>query len=450
MEIKRYSPKELIKYQNNPLKHPKEQIDKIANSIKEYGFLIPIVIDENKIIVSGHGRLEAALKLELKEIPCIEAIHLTKGQIKAFRIADNKVREGSIWDEESLRREFEELDKLGLTLEETGFSLDELENIFPRDMKKLDSLEEDVVPEPREKPFSKLGDMWILGNHRLLCGDSTSQEDVKKLIGDERMDLMITDPPYNINYESENGLKIKNDNMESAKFYEFLLKFYENANSSLKEGAPFYVFYADLEAINFRKALEEAKLKLSQTLIWVKNGFNLSRQDYNWKHEPCLYGWKPGAGHYFIKDFTQSTVLEKELKNYKGLKKEELLKEIERLEREKDEYSTVIRENKPLRNDVHPTMKPLKLIGKLMVNSSKPGDKVIDFFGGSGSTLIAAEELGRKARLIEYDPIYVDVIVKRYMQLEERGAVMLVRKGKTYSYKNAEEMECRIVKTMYH
>lgn len=255
MEIKKYSPATIIKYQNNPLKHPQEQIDKIANSIKEFGFLIPIIVDENKIIVSGHGRLEAALKLNLEEIPCIEAI-------------------------------------------------------------------------------------------------------------------------------------------------------------------------------NFRKALEDAKLKLSQTLIWVKNGFNLSRQDYNWKHEPCLYGWKPGLGHYFINDFTQSTVLEKEQKNYKGMKKEELLKEIERLEREKDERSTIIRENKPLRNDVHPTMKPLKLVGKLILNSSKPGDLIIDFFGGSGSTLIASEELGRKARVMEYDPCYADVIVKRYKNLN-KSKIMLVRSGKT-------------------
>ncbi|WP_297489224.1 site-specific DNA-methyltransferase, partial [uncultured Cetobacterium sp.] len=285
--------------------------------------------------------------------------------------------------------------------------------------------------------FSKKGDLYILGKHKILCGDSTKEEDVKALYGEEKIDLLITDPPYNINYESSNGLKIENDNLGKDEFYKFLLEFYINAFKYMKEGSAFYIFYADLEAVSFRKALEDGGFKLSQTLIWVKNAFNLSRQDYNWKHEPILYGWKPGASHFFIKDYTQDTVLE-DNSVYKKLSKKELIEEIYKIKRELEESSTIIREDKPQRNDVHPTMKPIKLLGRLIANSSKRGQIVGDFFGGSGSTLIAADQMDRVSRLIEFDPRYVDVIVKRYMKLGKKD-IKLIRDGIEMSYEEIKE-----------
>lgn len=428
----------MIRYQNNPLKHPENQIEKIANSIKSYGFLVPILIDENNIIVSGHGRLDAAIRLGLKEVPCVLAEGLTEEQIKAFRIADNKVREGSIWDEEALKKEFEELDLLGFDLNETGFKTDEIERVILSDTGLLQDLVEDIPPGLEEKHFSQPGDVWILGSHKLMCGDSTNQESVNILMGGEKANLMLTDPPYNINYEGTEGKKIENDNLDSEKFYSFLKSFYETAFNIMNPGAPFYVFYADVESIAFRKALKEAEFKLSQCLIWVKSGFNLSRQDYNWRHEPCLYGWKPGAAHYFIEDYTQDTVLEPKSPNYKGMKKEELIDVIKELEKRVQGNETIIREDKPVRNDIHPTMKPLKLIGKLMVNSSRAKDIIYEPFCGSGTTLIVGEQLGRQIRAMEYDPKYVDVIVKRYHRLE-RIDIKLIRNGETYSWNEIKD-----------
>lgn len=428
--------RELNSYTNNPMNHTENQIENLKEIIKEYGFKVPIIVDLNRVVVAGHCRLEAAMRLGLSKVPCVIANDLSEEQIKAFRIAENKAREGSEWDTEKLLKELEELSMMGHNLENLGFESEELKELMDIDYTVGNIKEQDPI-EPQDEPFSQYGDFYHLGKHKLLCGDSTNVEDVKRLVEGQTMDLMITDPPYNVDYESEKGLKIINDNMSETEFYKFLLAFYQNAFEVLREGASFYIFHADSESIGFREALKEAKFKLSQCLIWVKNGFNLSRQDYNWRHEPCLYGWKLGKAHYFIKDYSQDTILEAG-ENLKNMSKKELIGYINKLHKNLEEYSTIIREDKPLRNDVHPTMKPLKLLGRLILNSSKQGEKILDLFGGSGSTLITCDQIGRQAYLMEFDPRYVDVIVKRYMELGKKD-IKLVRNGKEYSYKEIKE-----------
>ncbi len=439
MEIKHIRVEQLKAYENNALEHPKEQVEKLSKMIQEFGFKVPILVDSSFVIMAGHCRLEAAKQLELKEVPCIIADDLTEDQIKAFRIADNKSREGSIWDNDALIAEMKDLLAAGLNMELLGFDFEELVKMFPEEDFFPEDVREIKEPELNEEfePFTKLGDMWLLGKHKLLCGDSTSEEDVLRLMEGGQGDLMMTDPPYNINYESEDGKTIKNDNMSSSEFYEFLLDFYKNSYNVLREGAAYYVFHADSETRSFRGALEESGFKFSQCLIWVKNGFNLSRQDYNWRHEPCLYGWKPGQGHYFIEDYTQDTVIENDI-DFKSMKKTELIEYLDALHKQLEEHSTVIREDKPLRNDVHPTMKPLKLVARLILNSTKKGDVVIDPFGGSGSTLVTCEQIERVARTIEFDPKYADVIVRRYHSMEV-GEIKLIRDGIEYPWEKIKE-----------
>ena len=439
MEIKHILLEEIKAYDKNPLNHPQEQINKLAKIIQEYGFKVPILLDSELTIIAGHGRALAAQSLGLEEVPCIIADDLTEDQIKAFRIADNKSREGSIWDNDILKAELRELVAAGQNVELLGVDFEEMEKLFPEeDFFPGDVREVEEPPiEEEEEPFTKQGDLWLLGRHKLLCGDSTKEEDVNRLMGDEKADLKVTDPPYNINYEGTEGKKIINDNMGTEEFYNFLLAYYKNSFNVMREGAAYYIFHADLETKAFRGALEEAGFKISQCLIWVKNGFNLSRQDYNWRHEPCLYGWKEGKGHYFVEDYSQDTVLETDI-DFKGMGKKDLVSYIKTLHKQLEEHSTIIRENKPLRNDVHPTMKPLKLLARLILNSSKKGDIVIDPFGGSGSTLMTCEQIDRIARTIEFDPKYADVIVKRYHSMEA-GEIKLIRDGKEYSWEEVRE-----------
>lgn len=418
----------------SPIVNTPEQIEIYKKLNQESIRLIPIVVDDKNEIILGEAKYLALKELEEKEIEIYRMENLTPEQIKLLRIAETKGIQLGEWDNEKLLKELEEMGELA---EISGFDMETLMKELSEYGDPLDKIEEIPIPELEEVFFSRPGDMYILGKHKLLCGDSTNPEDVKRLFEDKKMNLLLTDPPYNIDYESGNGLKIKNDNMGEEEFYNFLSKFYKNAFDFMEEGAAFYIFYADIEAIAFRKTLKEAGLKLSQCLIWVKNAFNLSRQDYNWKHEPILYGWKPGASHFFIKDYTQDTVLEETI-NYKKFSKNELIELIYKLKRNSEESSTIIREDKPQKNDVHPTMKPIKLIAKLMANSSKRGWIVGDLFGGSGSTLIAAEQLEREARLMEYDPRYVDVIVKRYMSLGKTD-IKLIRNETEIGYEQIAE-----------
>ena len=301
-----------------------------------------------------------------------------------------------------------------------------------------DDFDGEAVLEDIVEPKTKLGDVWKLGRHRLMCGDSTSQEDVATLMKGEMADLIITDPPYNVNYGDKadmldtylqkghrNNSRIKNDNMDNESFYSFMLQIYQSAHEFMREGAAIYVFHAESTGHIFRQAFLDAGLKLAQCLIWEKNAFVLGRQDYQWRHEPCLYGWKEGAAHYFINDRTQDTVILEDDVDFEAMKKADLIAYIEDMHRRYKDQTSVIYENKPTRNDIHPTMKPVTLIGRLMSNSSKSGWNVLDLFGGSGSTLMAAEQLGRTAFLMELDEKFCDVIVKRWEEYTGQSAIRI-------------------------
>lgn len=382
MQIISKNIEEIKEYENNP-RNNDNAVEYVARSIKDFGFKIPIIIDKNNIIVAGHTRYKAAKELNLSEIPCIVADDLTDEQIKAFRLVDNKSAELADWNLELLNIELENIHDIDMNL--YNFDLTEL----------LDNVvDDDYEIELPEDPKTKQGNIYKLGNHYLMCGDSTNLDDVQKLMQDQKADLIITDPPYNVNYEgkTEDNLKIINDNMEDSQFYNFLESAFINLNNSLKDGGAAYIFHADTEGLNFRKAFVNSGFKLAQCLIWSKNTFVMGRQDYQWQHEPILYGWKLGAGHYFINDRKQSTIL-----NF----------------------------DKPSRNEDHPTMKPIDLVAYLIKNSSKKNEIIIDFFGGSGSTLIACEQLNRKAYLMELDPRYCDVIVDRWETFTNQKAELI-------------------------
>lgn len=416
--------------ENNPRIATEKQIEIYKNLIKKYGFLIPVVIDSNNYIVRDDGRFLAAKELGIEKIKAVRIENLTDEDLQIIRLSEIQAADEGQWDYEKL---YKELEKLGDKAFITGIDMEFVKENIPEFMETVENVEEIEVPAIEEETISLLGDLYIFNNkHRLYVGDSTKLEDVRVLMNDNRADLLVTDPPYNVAYESEDGKKIINDNMKKEDFAEFLLGFYKNAYEFLKEGASFYIFYADNEAIAFRGKLEEVGLKLSQCLIWVKNGFVLSRQDYHHRHEPCLYGWKPGAAHYFVEDRTQDTVIEESM-IFNKMKKQELIDYILKIEKELEEHSTIIRENKPLKNDIHPTMKPLKLIVKLIINSSRKDDIIMDLFGGSGSTLMAAEQINRTAYLMELDTKYADAIVRRYMSLNKD--IKLIRDGEVLDVK---------------
>ena len=326
MEVLDKNIEDIIPYENNPRKND-VAVDAVAKSIQEFGFKVPIVIDKNNVIVCGHTRYKASIKLGLKTVPCV--------------IAND-----------------------------------------------------------------------LLGDHVLMCGDSTNADDVQKLMNGVKADMLFTDPPYNVNVSNSQGMKIENDNMEEESFRKFLDDAFRCASMSLKDGGAFYVWHADSETVNFRIACENNGLSIRQCLIWVKNAFNFGRQDYKWQHEPCLYGWKEGASHYFVEEYNHPTVIEDTL-DISKLKKEEMKKLLEEIF-SSGTPTTVIHEDKPLKNDLHPTMKPLKMCGDMIRNSSRKGEIVLDLFGGSGSTLITCEQLSRTCYMMEYDPKYVDVIIDRW------------------------------------
>lgn len=368
----------LQEYQNNP-RNNDEAVDAVASSIKEFGFKVPIVITSDNVIIAGHTRLKASIKLGLSEVPCIIADDLTEEQIKAFRLADNKTSELATWDLSRLEAELLDID-----MDMLQFGFEDLESDIPDNATDDDFDPDSEIPDI---PSSQKGDLYVLGKHRVLCGDSTKKCDVDYLVNEKLVDMIFTDPPYNVDYEGTAG-KIKNDKMEDSAFYLFLLDAFTNMFENTKKGGAIYVCHADTEGLNFRNAYKNAGYKLAECLIWVKNALVLGRQDYHWRHEPILYGWKEGAAHYFIDDRTQDTIWE---------------------------Y------NKPKRNEEHPTMKPLELVGKAIANSSRVGETVLDLFGGSGSTLLAADQLGRSAYLMELDEKFVDVVIKRFIRYKENN-----------------------------
>ena len=405
--------KDLKLNDRNPRKND-AAVDVVAKSIEKYGFKNPCIIDKDNVVWCGNTRLKAARRLGIEEVPCIVVDDLTKEQIREYALLDNKTNEIAEWDYDLLAEELQELDLADFDLD-WGVNCDVQEK----------EAEEDNYEIPDEIELRvKSGELWQLGRHRLMCGDSTQSKDVEKLMGGELADLVLTDPPYNVAIENSQGMTIENDNMESGQFNEFLTAAFENMNQALKAGGSFYVWYASREHINFETALNKAGLNVRQQLIWNKNSLILGRQDYHWKHEPCLYGWKEGASHYFIDDRTQSTVFEDKGIDIKKLKKAEAIKMLQDLMGDKIS-TTVINEDKPSVNDLHPTMKPIKLMARLIKNSSKIDETVLDLFGGSGSTLIACEQTQRKCYTMEYDEKYATVIVDRWEKLTGQKATKL-------------------------
>ena len=407
---------ELLPYARNARTHRDAQVSQLAASIKEFGFNNPVAIDADGMILCGHGRVMAAQKLGLTEVPTVCLSHLSDTQKKAYILADNKLALNAGWDNDMLKVELEDLKFSNFDLDLVGFSTEELDEIMNQDEEPEVEDDDYTVAVPQE-PKAKLGEIYILGKHRLMCGDSTSIADVEKLMGDQKADLLLTDPPYNVDYEggTDKKLKIKNDNMEDQAFRQFLIDVYKVADHVMKPGAPFYIWHAVREGANFRGAAKDMGWQIRECLIWVKNSLVLGRQDYQWRHEPCLYGWKAGAAHYFTDSRAESTVIEDQV-NVDKLSKDELKTLCKKL-LDPGIETTIIREKKPSINDVHPTMKPVKLFGRLVKNSSKRNDIVLDLFGGSGTTIVACEQLNRRAYLMELDPAYVDVIIDRYQKL---------------------------------
>jgi DNA modification methylase len=403
MEIRKIPIEKLNPAAYNPRKdlQPGDpEYEKLKRSIQEFGYVEPIVWNKRTgNIVGGHQRYKVLLDMGMSEVDCV-VVDLDETKEKALNLALNKIQ--GDWDYLKLKDLLQELDTGEFDLELTGFDMGEIEDLMTQFHVPGEIIEDDV-PEPPEEPITKLGDLWLLGRHRLLCGDATDPEKVSKLMENQLADMIFTDPPYNVDYQGSAG-KIMNDNMTDDAFYRFLIDAFRNMAQKSKEGAPIYVCHADSEGLNFRAAFKEAGWDLKQCIIWVKQRFVMGRQDYHWQHEPILYGWKPGAAHKFYGDRKQTTVWQ-----------------IDR----------------PMANREHPTMKPVNLCAKAIENSSKSGDIIIDFFGGSGSTLIAAEQLNRTCYMMELDPVYCDVIVQRYINLKGHdGDVYLERDGNKIAFSN--------------
>lgn len=402
MQIIEKNISEIIPYEKNPRKND-QSVGKVAESIKQFGFKVPVVVDKNNVIVCGHTRYKAAQKLHFAFVPCVVADDLTDEQIKAYRLADNKVGEDSEWDIDLLQGELADI--IDIDMAYFGFDLTAAENKVVED----DDFEMSVPEEAK----SKLGDIYQLGRHRLMCGDSTNIENVKQLVGGAQIDLLLTDPPYNVNYEGNAG-KIKNDNMEDTAFRKFLTDAFVCAWTVMKPGAAFHIWHADSEGYNFRGACRDAGFRVRQCLIWVKNALVLGRQDFQWKHEPCLYGekelpfgeiaeyvdedhepclygWKDGK-HYWFKNRKQTTILEFD---------------------------------KPIKSAEHPTMKPIKMFDYEIKCNTKESENVLDLFSGSGTTLMACEQDGRNAYCMEFDPKFVDVIINRWEQFTGEKAILI-------------------------
>lgn len=397
----------LIPYVNNARTHNAQQINKLRSSLREFGFINPVIIDRDFNVIAGHGRIMAAKEEGINEVPCVFVDYLTEAQKKAYILADNRMAMDAGWDEELLKVEIEALQAEDFDLSLTGFDESELAGFFDTaDDAKDDDF--DVDAELEKPPVTKSGDLWLLGNHRLLCGDSTKEESYTLLMNGKKANLVVTDPPYNVNYHGTAG-KIKNDNLENDKFYQFLFGAFSCMEKAMADDASIYVFHADTEGLNFRKAFADAGFYLSGTCIWKKQSLVLGRSPYQWQHEPCLFGWKKNGKHQWYSDRKQTTIWEFD---------------------------------KPKKNGDHPTMKPVPLIAYPIRNSSMSNCIVLDPFGGSGSTLIACEQTNRICHTIELDEKYCDVIVKRFIeQVGTAENVSVVRDGKNISFDELEVPE---------
>lgn len=393
-------------YERNPRKNDKA-VPKMMESLRSFGQMVPIVVDSEGTIVAGHTRYKAMQELGWERATIVMADDLTSDQVKAYRIVDNKVGEYSSWDDMLLDLELGEIE-----MDMSPFG-------FEREI-QLDVEEDGYEPELPEDPMSKVGDVYILGNHVLVVGDATSREDLRRLLdaaggGGLTVDCVMTDPPYNVAIvgETKDRLTIMNDHMENSSFLAFLDDAFGCMDSVLKPGGAFYIWYASRNGQIFEEACERTGWEIRQCLIWAKQHFVLGRQDYQWKHEPCLYGWKTGEAHYFTENRSLTTILEEEPYDLDHMKKEDMRKLLQRI-LESDIPVDVIHENKPAANKDHPTMKPIRLIATLLRNSTRRGEVVLDLFGGSGSTLMACEQLDRRCLTMELDPRYADVIIDRW------------------------------------
>ncbi|MGF6641868.1 site-specific DNA-methyltransferase [Paraburkholderia sp. MM6662-R1] len=419
---------ELVPYAQNARTHSDEQVAQIAASMREFGFTNPILTADDGIL-AGHGRLLAAMSLSLQVVPTIDLSHLSQVQRRAYVLSDNKIAINAGWDLDILRMELGELDEAGFDLSITGFGAEELDELLAPQMPG-DGPDPDEVPEPPVVPFSKPGDVWILGPHRVLCGDALAVTDWETLMEGERADIVWTDPPYNVDYSSKAG-KIKNDNMADKAFHDFLAGAFGGLYTVMKAGAAIYVAHADTEGYNVRSAFRAAGFRLSGCIIWRKNSLVLGRSPYQWIHEPILYGWRPGAAHRWFGGRKQTTVMDlgeaspfqqQDDGRWVVQAGDQLLvvsgeAMVENLE------PSVISYDRPSRSALHPTTKPVGLIVRMLRNSARPNDIVVDAFGGSGSTLIGAEMAGMCARVMELDAKFVDVICKRYFGFTGRRAV---------------------------
>ena len=387
----------LIPYALNSRTHSDEQVAQIAASIREFGFTNPVLVDEDSNLIAGHGRLLAARKLNMKEVPAITVTGLDERKRRALVIADNKIALNSDWDIDALKVELEDLaSDFG---ELMGFSQDELVELLKQPDSGLTA--DDAVPEAPEQPVTVKNDVWNLGNHRLMCGDSTSIADLETLCENQLVDMWLTDPPYNVAYvgKTKDALVIQNDEMGDQDFRQFLVDAYSAADAVMKAGAVFYIWHADSEGYNFRGAAHDIGWQIRQCLIWRKQSMVMGRQDYHWQHEPCLYGWKDGASHLWASDRKQTTIL-----NF----------------------------DRPSKSEQHPTMKPVELFVYQMLNNTKGDDLVLDSFVGSGTTVIACEKHGRRARAMEVDPVYCDVTITRWQEYTGKDAIH-AETGKTFA-----------------
>lgn len=403
-EMQLISIDKLIPYARNSRTHSPEQINKLRSSLREFGFVNPVIVDRELNIIAGHGRVIAAREENIKEVPCVFADHLTEAQKRAYIIADNRMAMDAGWDEEMLRVEIEALQADAFDIALTGFDEKELSKLFD-DGNETHEDDFDVDEELKKPCISKTGDVWTLGRHRLVVGDSTKPETYEVLMEGRKANLVITDPPYNVNYEGTAG-KIQNDNLAIDAFFDFLFDAFSNIEKVMADDASIYVFHADTEGLNFRKAFDAAGFYLSGCCIWKKPSLVLGRSPYQWIHEPCLFGWKKKGKHQWYSDRRQTTVWEFD---------------------------------KTRKNTDHPTMKPIPLLAYPITNSSMSNTIVLDAFGGSGSTLIACEQTDRICYTIELDEKYADVIVKRY--IEQAGTsenVSVLRDGQTYSFAELE------------
>lgn len=392
----------LIPYINNARTHNAEQINKLRSSLREFGFINPVIIDGEYNIIAGHGRVMAAKEERIEEVPCVLADHLTPAQKKAYIIADNRMAQDAGWDEELLRIEIEALQAEAFDIGLTGFEEQEIADLFGTDEDKVKDDDFDLTKALEQAAFVKKGDVWYVGRHRLMCGDATSEEDVATLMDGKKANLIVTDPPYGVSFKSSDGLTIQNDSIKGEEFYNFLLKSFQNMAAHLEKGGAAYVFHADTEGLNFRKAFVDAGFHLAGCCIWVKNSLVLGRSDYQWQHEPVLYGFMKNGKHSWYSDRSQTTIW-----NF----------------------------DKPKRNKNHPTSKPLDLLAYPIGNSSQANGIVVDTFGGSGSTLMACEQTNRICHTMELDEKYASVILRRYVEdTNDVDNVYVIRDGEKIPY----------------